>query len=100
MSAAWNGYLDWLEVAVLELEHALAEGETPVWSTPQPPDGALPDDTLSRRDGLLVRMMVAAHRIEQRRDGIRAQIEALPAPRPRTAVAYAGTIGTNFDFSG
>jgi hypothetical protein len=96
----WNAYLDHLEVAVCEVEHALAAGETPSWSAPEPPNGTPPDSTLSRRDGLLVRMMVAAHTIEQLRDGVRAEIESLPAPRPRRALAYAGTIGTTFDYSG
>jgi hypothetical protein len=100
VSADWGGYLDHLEVAVLELEHALAEGEPPQWSVPEPPDGTPPDETLYRRDALLSRMVVSAHTIEQLRDGIRAEIEALPAPRPRAALAYAGTIGTNFDYRG
>jgi hypothetical protein len=100
VSAAWDGYLDHLEEAVRELEHALAQGEPPHWSVPEPPDGTPPDATLSRRDALLARMVVAARTIEQLRDGIRAEIEALPAPRPRAALAYAGTLGTNFDYRG
>lgn len=105
MNAAWDGYLDQLEVAVLELEHALAAHGTPAWiapqwSAPEPPTGPAPDDTLARRDGLLCRMVVAAHTIEQLRDGLRHEIERLPSRRPRAAVAYAGTIGGNFDYSG
>jgi flagellar protein FliS len=42
----------------------------------------------------------AGTRTDRRGNAGLAQIEALPAARPRTAVAYAGTIGTNFDFSG
>jgi hypothetical protein len=98
VNAVWDGYLDQLEVAVTEIEHELAAGETPGWSAPQPPDGPPPDHSLARRDGLLVRMVVAAHTIEQRRDLIRAEIQSLPAPRPRHATAYAGTIGTAFDY--
>jgi hypothetical protein len=100
VNTTWDGYLDRLELAVYEVEHALAERTAPTWSAPEPPDGRPPDATLARRDGLLVRMMVAAHTIEQLRDEVRAEIETLPAPRPRTTVAYAGTIGTNFDYRG
>lgn len=96
----WNTYLGRLEIALLEMEDALAAGGTPTWSAPEPPDGTPPASTLSRRDGLLVRMMVAAHTIEQLRDEIREEIESLPTPRPRREVAYAGTIGTAFDYRG
>lgn len=100
MNAAWANYLDHLEVAISEIEHALTAGEAPTWSGPQPPDGPPPDETLARRDGLLVRMVIAAHTIEQRRDLVRAEIQSLPAPRPRHATAYAGTIGGTFDYRG
>jgi hypothetical protein len=105
VNTPWDAYLDALEVAVLELEHALAahgtpEWAAPQWSAPEPPGGPAPDDTLARRDGLLCRMVVAAHTIEQLRDGLRHEIETLPSRRPRAAVAYAGTLGGSFDVSG
>lgn len=100
MSPAWDRYLDEIEVAVCELEHALAAREAPHWPVPEPPPGRPPEETLARRDGLLARMVVAAHGIEVLRDGIRAKIESLPTGRRRAAVAYEGSLGTRFDVRG
>jgi len=102
---SWDAYLDRLEVAVTELEHTLAahgapEWSAPEWSAPEPPTGLPPDETLARRDGLLVRMMVAAHTLEQLRENVRHQLQSLPAPRRRVAAAYAGTLGGAFDVRG
>lgn len=97
---AWDAYLETLEGLVEMLEQTLAEGGLPIWHAPEPPAAPAPAPTLGRRDELLVRMMVAAQQIERRMDGVRSELEALPARRPRPATAYAGTVGGQFDFTG
>lgn len=96
----WDAYLESLEGLVGILEQTLAEGGLPVWHAPEVPALPAPPQTLARRDQLLVRMMVAAQQIERRMDGVRDELEALPSRRPRAAVAYAGTIGGQFDYRG
>ncbi|HET9657390.1 MAG TPA: hypothetical protein VFP72_18705 [Kineosporiaceae bacterium] len=97
---AWDAYLDTLEGLLEVLEHTLAEGGLPVWRAPEPPSVPPPDHTLGRRDTLMARMMVSAHTVEQRMDGVRSELHALPANRPRGASATAITLGAHCDVSG
>jgi hypothetical protein len=94
---SWDVWLDTLEEAIVDLEHALAGGEDPRWPDLPEPVGEPPEGSAERRRALADRMVAASLTLERNRAETRLRLAALP-PRPQpTPSSWERSIGVWLD---
>jgi hypothetical protein len=92
----WQQYLDTLEQAVLTVETDVSNGSTPGWLGIRPPHGPVPDRVRGRCEMVLMLLDDVTRRTERRRADLRAQLAAMPHPRPLDH-ARAASLGHEVD---
>jgi hypothetical protein len=95
-AGAWEQYIDTLEQAVLTVDGEVSKGRTPGWLGIKPPPGPVPAPLRVRCEMLLMLLDEVTRQTERRRSDLRAQLAAMPHPRP-VDHARAASLGHTVD---
>lgn len=96
----WAGYLDSLEVALIEVHAALAADRAPELAEFAQPTTAMPAALAPRCAHLLDGLRHATADLATRQDVVRRALTGLAHPRPRGPSASTGTVGEHLDLLG